>query len=302
VLGTDPDTARKTVFEARNALSADRAARDEDCAAIRQTLSDGDGRRRRARRVRSHLRGCASCREWDRTQRERRRRLAALPLGGLSAGGSLWGWLAGVLGGGSTATAGLPTAMTANVKVVAAVTVLAAGTAPVIRHESAPSQAHNVAAAPKSAQTRQAPGTSWVARSPRDPLPGCEPGWPAVGKARSGGARAREGERAGHRDRHQRSDGSDHRCLLPLWNRSERSRPGGPASTLRGQLRKGGRDVGTYLRRACSSHSTAPRDPVTGDGAASIRRHPEASSPRAACSTAARTCPWAGGAPSASSC
>jgi RNA polymerase sigma factor (sigma-70 family) len=66
VLGTAPDDARKAVFEARWALTVDRAARAEDCAAIRETLSDGDGRRRRARRVRSHLRGCAPCREWDR--------------------------------------------------------------------------------------------------------------------------------------------------------------------------------------------------------------------------------------------
>jgi DNA-directed RNA polymerase specialized sigma24 family protein len=76
VLGTPPADARKAVFEARSALSADRAALAEDCAAIRETLSGGDGRRRRARRVRSHLRGCAPCREWDGVQRDLRDRLA----------------------------------------------------------------------------------------------------------------------------------------------------------------------------------------------------------------------------------
>ena len=100
VLGTAPDDARKAVSEARSALTVDRAARAEDCAAIRETLSGGDGRRRRARRVRSHLRSCAPCRSWDRVQRDRRDRLAALPLGAVPAGG-LWARVAGVLGAGT---------------------------------------------------------------------------------------------------------------------------------------------------------------------------------------------------------
>ena len=62
VTGGTPASARKAVFEARSALSADRAGRDETCAAIREALSDGDGRRRRARIVRGHLRACAGCR------------------------------------------------------------------------------------------------------------------------------------------------------------------------------------------------------------------------------------------------
>ena len=86
VLGEPPDAARKAVFEARSALAIDRAALAEDCSAIRATLSDGDGRRRRARRIRSHLRACRACTEWDAAQRERRRRLAALPFGALPAG------------------------------------------------------------------------------------------------------------------------------------------------------------------------------------------------------------------------
>ena len=55
VVGGTPAAARKAVFDARTALSADRAGRDEACSVIRQSLSEGDGRRRRARVVRSHL-------------------------------------------------------------------------------------------------------------------------------------------------------------------------------------------------------------------------------------------------------
>ena len=87
VLGEPPEVARKAVFEARSALAIDRAALAEDCSTIRATLSDGDGRRRRARRVRSHLRACRACSEWDTARRERRRRLAALPFGAVPAGG-----------------------------------------------------------------------------------------------------------------------------------------------------------------------------------------------------------------------
>jgi hypothetical protein len=90
------------VLEAGTALKVDRAALAEDCTAIRATLSDR-GRRRRARRVRSHLRQCAACRAWDGAQRDRRPRLAALPFGAVSANGSAWAGLSGPLGGGAGA-------------------------------------------------------------------------------------------------------------------------------------------------------------------------------------------------------
>ena len=131
VLGEPPEAARKAVFEARSALAIDRAALAEDCSAIRATLSDGDGRRRRARRVRSHLRACRACSAWDTAQRERRRRLAALPFGAVPAGGSVWAWVTGALGVGASASGGgatlLSGAMGASVKAAAAVAVIAAG-------------------------------------------------------------------------------------------------------------------------------------------------------------------------------
>jgi RNA polymerase sigma factor (sigma-70 family) len=131
VTGGTPAAARKAVFDARLALSADREGRDEACSVIRQSLSEGDYRRRRARIVRSHLRVCGACRAWEHDLSARRRQLlAAFPAG--AAGGSLWAWLGGLLGTGSSAAVGV----VSNAKVAAAVVAIAAGaTVPVVAEQ-----------------------------------------------------------------------------------------------------------------------------------------------------------------------
>lgn len=134
VTGGTAAAARKAVFDARLALSADREGRDEACSVIRQSLSEGDHRRRRARIVRSHLRVCGACRDWEHDLSARRRQLAAfLPAG--AAGGSLWAWIAGLLGSGSSAAVGV----VSNAKIAAAVVAITAGaTVPVVaEHEGA---------------------------------------------------------------------------------------------------------------------------------------------------------------------
>lgn len=140
VLGISPGGARQAVFEARTALQADRAGRDAPCAAIRRELSETDHRRRPARHVRGHLRGCDGCRTWSRAQDTRRRRLSLLPDGAGLAGGSAWAWLGGVLGLGAGAGAGGVATIGAgglalNAKVAASLAALAAGSAPVAVHE-----------------------------------------------------------------------------------------------------------------------------------------------------------------------
>ncbi len=131
VVGGTPAAARKAVFDARTALSADRAGRDEACSVIRQSLSEGDGRRRRARVVRSHLQSCRACCEWESAQRQRRVHLAAL-LPAASAAGSAGGWLAGLFGGGTTVAAGVSGSLATNAKIAASLAVIAAGAAPVV--------------------------------------------------------------------------------------------------------------------------------------------------------------------------
>lgn len=130
VLGTTPGGARQAVFEARTALQDDRAGRGTPCEDIRHELSVHDGRRRHARHIRGHLRGCTSCRDWSRAQRQRRQRLAlgSIPL-------PFFGWIAGAFGGlagGGGAGATLSSGLAVNSQALATMAVVAAGTTPVV--------------------------------------------------------------------------------------------------------------------------------------------------------------------------
>jgi RNA polymerase sigma factor (sigma-70 family) len=103
-LGTSEAGAKQTVYEARVALQALAEGRDMECEAVQRSVSDGDGRLLRARRVRSHLRSCSSCRAFSDAIGSRRAQLAALapslPMVGAAA------LLQGLLGGGAQGTAG----------------------------------------------------------------------------------------------------------------------------------------------------------------------------------------------------
>jgi RNA polymerase sigma factor (sigma-70 family) len=78
VLAISPAMVRQTVYEARLALHEAEAGREMTCAAIQRALSDGDGRARRGRRIRSHLRACHTCSSFDTALHQRSRQLAAL--------------------------------------------------------------------------------------------------------------------------------------------------------------------------------------------------------------------------------
>src|SRR3954447_26898512 len=151
-LGLTPGAARQAVHEARRALAADRDGRDEDCAVIRTALGDRDGRRRNTRTVRAHLRGCGACRAWrDDHVTVTGRRLAALPGASVSTAGGVSSWLAGLLGGSTTAGTGAAVGGTigVNVKVLASLAVLAVGVAPATEREIAkPLAAKRTAPAP----------------------------------------------------------------------------------------------------------------------------------------------------------
>src|SRR6185312_6764615 len=55
-LGTTPAVARQTLYEARLGLREMDAGRALECTAVAKALSDGDGRVRRRRDIRAHLR------------------------------------------------------------------------------------------------------------------------------------------------------------------------------------------------------------------------------------------------------
>ena len=60
-LETTPGAAKQAIFEARRALQECAEGRAMACAEICQSISEGDRRLLRGRRVRAHLRDCASC-------------------------------------------------------------------------------------------------------------------------------------------------------------------------------------------------------------------------------------------------
>jgi RNA polymerase sigma factor (sigma-70 family) len=160
--GLTPRAARQAVFRARRALRADRAAIEHaQCSEIRGVLAGHDGRRRRARKVRAHLRTCEACRDWDTARRPGRpRAVSILPGAWVAAASSLWGWLGGVLGGSSGAVG----AVTAT-KLVTGAATLAAGTGPIARHEivpraSRPVAQHRATAASATARPRAAAVTA----------------------------------------------------------------------------------------------------------------------------------------------
>ncbi len=162
VIGTSGRAVKQTIFEARVALSELGDGRAMDCTEIRQTLSDGDGRVRRGRRMRAHLASCTGCRAFDvaLTQRpdDLRALAPALPVasatallghvlhGGaaVKAGTTAAGGGAGAVSaaGGATATAlggsALGMAVTTKVAIIATTVVAAAGATSIATHHAPP--------------------------------------------------------------------------------------------------------------------------------------------------------------------
>lgn len=141
-LGLTETNARRAVFDARSALHDVADGRDTDCVAIRRTLSDGDNRSIRARRIRAHLRSCDQCRSFQSGIRARRVELPALaPWLGGAAAASMLGIGSGAAGGGGALIAGGTlgwTALPSAIKSIAVVAVVATtGTAATIEIQSA---------------------------------------------------------------------------------------------------------------------------------------------------------------------
>jgi RNA polymerase sigma factor (sigma-70 family) len=163
VFAISPAAAKQSIYEGRRALQEAEAGRDMICADVQRTLSDGDGRVRRGRRMRAHLRGCDACRSFDAALRRRPADLAALapPLPAAAAAG-LAARLLGEAGGhGAAAVAGaagvaapsgglsaLGAGVSGKLAVVAALATSAgAGTVQAIHHG-------RVATPPKAAEVR----------------------------------------------------------------------------------------------------------------------------------------------------
>jgi RNA polymerase sigma factor (sigma-70 family) len=133
--GGSEAVARQAVYEARVSLRSLEAGREMSCEEVMHRLSNADGRVRRRRDLRAHLRDCPDCRAFRDAIESRRRDFAAIaPLPALASVGILHAALASapsVAGGtasGVTAAAGAGKALSAGLlaKSVATVAVVTA--------------------------------------------------------------------------------------------------------------------------------------------------------------------------------
>jgi RNA polymerase sigma factor (sigma-70 family) len=106
-LGTTAATARQTLYEARLGLRRMSEGREMDCAEAMRSISDGDRRLLRGRKLRAHLRSCEGCRAFRAEIEGRSTDLAMVaPLPAAAVAGILQGVLGGAGGGAAGAGAG----------------------------------------------------------------------------------------------------------------------------------------------------------------------------------------------------
>ena len=96
-LQTNPGAAKQAIYEARAGLHEMAEGRAMECAEVRKSLSDADGRRLRGRQMRAHLRACPGCTDFRSAIAVRTAELHAIPVLPLVGGGAL---LSGIFGGG----------------------------------------------------------------------------------------------------------------------------------------------------------------------------------------------------------
>jgi RNA polymerase sigma factor (sigma-70 family) len=168
-LGTSEAAGKQLVYEARSAMHESREGHEMSCELVRERISARDGRLLRGRKIRSHLRGCQPCQDFEEAIRRRRTAFALLapplsPLiaaavledvfaGGAASGGA-GGLGAGTAGATGLASGGVP-AVAGPVALKAAAAVLLVGGAGVGAYEAASALSSDSAAAP-SAVTRAA--------------------------------------------------------------------------------------------------------------------------------------------------
>jgi RNA polymerase sigma factor (sigma-70 family) len=130
LLGCSPATVKQAIFDARSALHACREGREMACHDVQRSLSDGDARLLRGRRLRAHLRACADCQRFRVELTARRRMLRGLgpPF---PAGGAALEQIAAASGGWPSLVAGgvMSAAAATQAIVAAAVVATTVGTA-----------------------------------------------------------------------------------------------------------------------------------------------------------------------------
>ncbi len=177
-LDTSVGAAKQAIFDARKGLSEFAEGRAMSCEEIRRSISDGDGRVLRGRRVRAHLRDCGTCAAFSAAIPARRDELQALapvlpPVAatmmlsrligsgsGHGAGGSAGAVAAGAAGKTVGATVAGKTLVGAAILATAAAGVTGVGVLTHTHHQSTPVHQHAIPARPagRPASGRRVPG------------------------------------------------------------------------------------------------------------------------------------------------
>jgi RNA polymerase sigma factor (sigma-70 family) len=210
-LGATPAVAKQLIYEARAALEELAEGRALPCADVRRTLSDGDRRALRGRRLNAHLTACAGCRAFRDRLDSRSRVLAsfapALPamagqrileavFGSVAAGGG------GIVAVSAAASGGAVSALAVKAAAIAGAGALAgagavAGPALVRHRDAAPVR---VAAAERAwvptAASQRAPAGASLRVLAAAPVAGGVAEGPTAPPRRPIAARARNARRA----------------------------------------------------------------------------------------------------------
>jgi RNA polymerase sigma factor (sigma-70 family) len=242
--------AKQSVYESRCVLQALQEGRDMDCDLVRRTLSDGDRRMLRGKKLRGHLRSCAGCQDFERALHERPAHLAALapPLPMAAAAAMLSGLLGGGgAAGGFGAGGGLIASLTGGAKGIAGVslatkvatvavvgTTMVGGGALVVapeRGEGNPPASAGATRADAAGATRPAPGA--ITAAPRvSPAHATTPaGEAALLRAAAAEAEPRPGEGPGAAASRGASQTAPGQTKAPGSSATGAGRGGQPAAT-----------------------------------------------------------------------
>jgi RNA polymerase sigma factor (sigma-70 family) len=289
-LSISQGAAKQTLFEARGALHEISEGRAMRCEAVREAISERDGRVLRGRRIAAHLRACGECRAFREAIGARGAELRALapPLPAAAAGAMLARLLAdggaGHAGGAAAAGSGASLgghaagsgaslgghaagSLLAKGLVGLAVAAAAAGTVHLVverhrpRGESA--RGHSPAAAGAAAGRSSTAGRSRAAEaggraaSPRRPR---SPGPPAAGSRRGAAANTAGGGRSAGGAGALPSAAGGPRAQRPASRRPHGEGPGN---------RPGNRPAGgRRTHRPAVPHRSAPHRPASPHGKA----------------------------------
>ena len=198
-LDTSEPAVRQSVFAARSALHESAEGRDLSCSSVQSSISAGDRRSIRGRRVSAHLRACPTCRDFSAGIRTRRAHFGLLgPAPALAASmlQSILGAGGGAAAGGAAVTAAGGSAAAGSIAAkalvaLAAVGAAAGGTVEITEHPLHPGKAQTASVHRSAAKAVSRPGRAGAgARQGPRPLRAGRPS-PCPGRRRP--APAREG-------------------------------------------------------------------------------------------------------------